>query len=105
MRNSLRLPYRDHHRTPLLYVIRDQAARFEELDIELLHVPGGKEYRGGFLSGDCDLICEHLRFLFPARLEGHPVRCLAATEIRAVDRLVAARPVAAAADLAGKRIA
>jgi ABC-type nitrate/sulfonate/bicarbonate transport system substrate-binding protein len=105
MADTLRLAYRDHDRTPLLYVIRDQAARFENLDLELSHVPGGKEYRSGFLGGDCDLICEHLRFLFPARLAGQPVRCIAATELQAVDRLVSAQPIATAAELAGKRIA
>jgi len=105
MRYSLRLAYRDHDRTPLLFVIRDQAARFEDLDVEVQHVPGGEDYRRGFLAGDCDLICEHLRFLFPSRLQGHPVRCLAATELHAVDRLVSLRPIRAAAELAGTTIA
>lgn len=101
----MRLAYRDDDRTPLLYVIRDQAARFEELDLELLRVPGGKEYRDGFLAGTFDLICEHFRFLLPARLAGHPIRCLAATELHAADRLVCRMPVRAAADLADKVLA
>jgi NMT1/THI5 like len=105
MADRLRLAYRDHDRTPLLYAIRDQAARFEDLDVELLHVPGGKDYRQGFLGGAFELICEHLRFLFPARLEGHPVRCLAATELHAVDRFVAREAIRAAADFKGKTIA
>jgi ABC-type nitrate/sulfonate/bicarbonate transport system substrate-binding protein len=105
MADRLRLAYRDHDRTPLLYAIRDQAARFEGLDVEILHVPGGKDYRQGFLGGAFELICEHLRFLFPARLEGHPVRCIAATELHAVDRFVAREAIGAAADFKGKTIA
>jgi ABC-type nitrate/sulfonate/bicarbonate transport system substrate-binding protein len=105
MDDRLRLAYRDHDRTPLLYAIRDQAARFENLAVEILHVPGGKDYRDGFLGGAFELICEHLRFLFPARLEGHPVRCLAATELHAVDRFVAAQPLRTAEQFAGKTVA
>ena len=105
MGDTLRLAYRDHDRTPLLHVIRDQAARFEQVAVELLHVPDGSEYRNGFLEGSFELICEHLRFLFPARLEGHPVRCLAATELTAGDVLVAAQPLRTPADFIGKRVA
>ena len=102
MGDKLRLAYRDHDRTPLLYLIRDQAARFEKLELELLHVPGGNEYRDGFLAGTFDLMCEHFRFLFPARLAGHPIRCLAATELHAIDRLVCRMPIHAPVDLADK---
>lgn len=105
MRNILRLSYRDHDRTPLLFVIKELAARFEDLDIDLRHVPDAEEYRSRFLKGDSDLICEHLRFLFPSRLEGYPVRCLAATELQAVECLVSARPIRTAEELAGKTIA
>lgn len=105
MADTLRLAYRDHDRTPLLYVIRDQAARFENLAVDILHVPGGKDYRDGFLGGAFELICEHLRFLFPSRLEGHPVRCLAATELHAVDRFVSAEPVRTAERFRGKTVA
>jgi ABC-type nitrate/sulfonate/bicarbonate transport system substrate-binding protein len=105
MVDTLRLAYRDHDRTPLLYVIRDQAARFENLAVEILHVPDGKDYRDGFLGGAFELICEHLRFLFPSRLEGHPVRCLAATELHAVDRFVSAQPIHAADQFVGKTVA
>src|ERR1700761_8708185 len=105
MGDTLRVAYRDHDRTPLLHVIRDQAARFEELTGELLHVPGGSDYRNGFLDGSFEFICEHLRFLFPARLEGHPVRCLAATELAGGDVFVAAQTLRTAADFIGKRIA
>jgi ABC-type nitrate/sulfonate/bicarbonate transport system substrate-binding protein len=105
MTDVLRLAYRDHDRTPLLYLIKDQAARHEGLDLDIRHVPGGSDYRSGFLKGDCDLICEHLRFLFPARLEGHPVRCIATAAIHGVDRFVAARPIASVEDLKGKSAA
>jgi ABC-type nitrate/sulfonate/bicarbonate transport system substrate-binding protein len=105
MTEMLRIAYRDHDRTPLLYVIKDQAARFEDLKLDILHVPGGDDYRSGFLSGKFELICEHLRFLFPARLKGHPVRCLAATQIEAVDRFVAMPAIRTVADMKGKRVA
>lgn len=105
MTETLSVAYRDHDRTPLLYVIKDQAARFEGLELDIRHVPGGEDYRSGFLNGHVDLVCEHLRLLFPARLKGHPIRCIAATQIESVDRFVAASPIRSADDIRGKRIA
>ena len=74
----MQIAYRDVDRTPLLYLLKEAASKHEGLEIEFVQVQGGAEYERRFLAGDFDLICEHLRFLFPARLAGHPVRCLAA---------------------------
>jgi ABC-type nitrate/sulfonate/bicarbonate transport system substrate-binding protein len=97
--------YRDHDRTPLLYVIREMAALHESLDVEFLHVPDGSAYERGFLGGDFDLICEHLRFLFPARLAGHPVRCLASCQNWSPDRLLARAGITSVNELRGSTVA
>jgi ABC-type nitrate/sulfonate/bicarbonate transport system substrate-binding protein len=103
--DSIQIAYRDADRTLLLYLIREMGAAHEDLDVEIVRIADGEEYERRFLAGELDLICEHLRFLFPARLAGHPVRCLAACENHSVDRLVARTGIAAVEDLRGRTVA
>ena len=56
-------------------------------------------------SGKLDLICEHLQFLFPARAQGHAVRCLAACQNRSVEEMLARKGVDSIRDLRGKTVA
>jgi ABC-type nitrate/sulfonate/bicarbonate transport system substrate-binding protein len=101
----MQIAYRDVDRTPLLYLIKEAAVRYEDLEIELIQVQSGAVYERRFLAGELDLICEHLRFLFPARLAGHPVRCLAACQNHSSDRLLARREIATLDDLRGRTVA
>ena len=105
MADRIQVVYRDVDRTPLLYVIRKMASEHERLEVAIERVPGAEEYEQGFLRGEFDLICEHLRFLFPARLEGHPVRCLSACQNRSANTLVAREEIRGVDDLPGKTIA
>ncbi len=89
--DGITIVYRDVDRTPLLYVLADQAEQHEQLAVEIVQVADGRAYEDGFLAGEFDLICEHLRFLFPASLAGRPVRCLAACQNHSSE-LVLARP-------------
>lgn len=97
--DHLQVVYRDVDRTPLLYVIAAMAERHEHFELQIRQVRDGKAYERGFLAGEFDLICEHLRFLFPARRAGHPVRCLAACQNRSTDRLLAREGIDTLQDL------
>ncbi len=101
--SSLLIGYKDHDRTPLLYLLREMAAVHEALDVRIEHFPG--KYEEAFLAGQLDLVCETFRFLFPARRDGHPVRALAACHNFAIERLFALPDIQSLADLKGKRIA
>jgi ABC-type nitrate/sulfonate/bicarbonate transport system substrate-binding protein len=101
----MQIAYRDADRTPLLYLIKETAARHEGLQIDLVQVQSGAEYERRFLAGELELICEHLRFLLPARLAGHPVRCLAACQNHSGDRLLARKGIEAIEDLRGRTVA
>lgn len=103
--NALRICYRDHDRTPLLFVLKEMAAKHENLELEIEQIVGTEEYEQGFLRGELPIICEHIRFLYPARRDGHPVRCLAACGGSGVDRLIARPEVRSMDDLVGKTIA
>jgi len=99
------IAYRDHDRTPLLYLLREMAAQHEQLELEIRHVAGSENYEQGFLRGELDVICEHLRFLYPARRDGHPVRCLAACQNWSSELLLASRGIQHLRELAGKSVA
>jgi len=104
-RHRICVAYRDVDRTPLLYAIRELEAQVRAEHVELRQVADGEVYERDFLGGELDLICEHLRFLFPARLAGHPVRCLAACQNQSGDRLLARDGIQAPAELHGGRVA
>ena len=103
--DTLHIGYRDVDRTPLLYVLKEMASKFEDLDVILDHISDGEEYEQGFLRGDIEVICEHLRFLPPAKLEGYPVRCLASCQNLGTEKLLATETVKSLEDLSGKRVA
>jgi ABC-type nitrate/sulfonate/bicarbonate transport system substrate-binding protein len=103
--DTIQIVYRDVDRTPLLYLLADAAAKHEQLAVVLHRIPDGHAYEDGFLSGKFDVICEHLRFLFPARLAGYPVRCLAACQNRGGEHLLARDGVSSIEALAGLRVA
>jgi ABC-type nitrate/sulfonate/bicarbonate transport system substrate-binding protein len=105
MLGPVTIAYRDHDRTPLLYVLQDEAARHEDLDVRIVNVHPADEFEQGFLSGRLDFICEHGRFLPAARRDGHPVRYFASTGNTTRGRLVARPDITSMADLAGRTIA
>ena len=101
----LQIAYRDVDRTPLLYVLREMARQYEDLDVHIEQVSDQEAFEGGFLNGEIDLICEHMDFLFPARLEGQPVRFLASCQNEASEILLIAPHLNDLSDLEGQRIA
>src|ERR1051325_3242352 len=105
MVNSVQVVYRDNDRTPILYLLREMAQQHENLEVRIDRVQEGHAYEQGFLNGDLELICEHFRFLYPARRDGHPVRCLASAQNFSVTTLVARPGINSMADLAGGTIA
>ncbi len=103
--DSIEVVYRDDDRTPLLYVLREQAAKHEGLEVQIRKVFSSEEYEQGFLGGDFELICEHLRFLFPAKLEGHPVRCLATCQNWSNEKFLVRPDINDLGDLVGHTVA
>lgn len=102
---SLQIAFRDVDRTPLLYVLREMALRHEDLDLQIDHISDGHAYEHEFLNGNIEVICEHLRFLLPARNEGYPVRCLASCQNFGTEMLLVADDIKVLSDLNGKKVA
>jgi ABC-type nitrate/sulfonate/bicarbonate transport system substrate-binding protein len=105
MTDVMSVAYRDVDRTPLLYVLRDNGLRYEDIDIKIVQIQPSADYQRAFLTGEVDLICENFRSLPQARHAGHPVRCIASCQNVAADKWLASPAIGSLGDLAGRRVA
>src|SRR5215216_7537839 len=62
--DTIRLAYRDTARSPVIFCIKEMAARHYDLNVEVLYIAGTEEYEAAIFGGASDLICEHLEYLF-----------------------------------------
>ena len=62
--DRIRLAYRDEDRTPVIFCIQAMARERYELDVEVLQVKGTREYEAALFDGTCDVIIEHLEYLY-----------------------------------------
>lgn len=69
MVDRVRLAYRDDDRTPVIYCIQAMARAHHALDVEVVQIKGTREYEAALFDGACDVIIEHLEYLYgdPAR--------------------------------------
>lgn len=67
--DRIRLAYRDDDRTPVIYCIQAMAREHYDLDVEVIKIPGTQEYEDALFDDACDVIIEHLEYLYgdPAR--------------------------------------
>jgi hypothetical protein len=63
---TVRLAYRDEDRTPVIFCIKEMARRHYNVDVEVLRIKGTKEYEAALFNDACDVIIEHLEYLYPA---------------------------------------
>ena len=67
----IRLAYRDRDRLPLIACIREMARRHYDVDVDVVRIQPTGEYEAALFDDRCDLICEHLEYLY-ARAAAHP---------------------------------
>ena len=67
---NLRLAYRDDDRTPVIFCIKEMAERHYDLNIEVLQIKGSKDYEAALFNGACDVLIEHLEFLYEEVTKG-----------------------------------
>ena len=63
---SVRLAYRDEDRTPVIFCIKEMARRHYGVDVEVILIKGTKDYEAALFNDSCDVIIEHLEYLYPA---------------------------------------
>lgn len=69
----LRLAYRDNDRTPVIFCIKEMAQRHYDLDVEVWQIENTKEYEAALFNGSCDVIIEHLEYLYKEAAKGKRV--------------------------------
>ncbi len=77
----LKLAYRDNNRTPVIFCIHEMVKRFYDLDVEVVQIQGTKAYEAALFDGSCDVIIEHLEYLFAGANDRLPVTLFCAPSI------------------------
>lgn len=102
---TLTLGYRDDDRTPVIFCIRDAARRYYDLDVRVARIRGTEEYEAALFNGSCDVIIEHLEYLYEEAARGKKVTMFCAPSKGGGLELVTSNGVRAVEEFRGKTMA
>jgi len=74
----VRLAYRDDDRTPVIFCIKEMARRHYDIDVEVIQIKDTEEYEAALFNGSCDVIIEHLEYLYEEAAKGKKIAMFAA---------------------------
>jgi ABC-type nitrate/sulfonate/bicarbonate transport system substrate-binding protein len=103
--DRIRLAYRDDDRTPVIFCIQAMAREHYALDVEVLQIKGTREYEAALFDDACDVIVEHLEYLYGDPALARQVSMFCAPVLRNGLELVVRPDVEDVADLRGTTIA
>jgi hypothetical protein len=78
---ALKLAYRDEDRTPVIFCIKEMARQYYDTDVEVILIRGTREYEAALFDDSCDVIIEHLEYLYPAAALGRKVTMFCAPSL------------------------
>jgi hypothetical protein len=102
---TIRLAYRDHDRTPVIYCIKAMAERHYRITVDVLHIEPQHEFEAALFDRACDVIIEHIEYLHTEAAKGRKTTLFCAPQIQRGLRLVVPQSVYALDDLKGKAMA
>jgi hypothetical protein len=102
---TLRLAYRDEDRTPVIFCIKEMARQHYDVDVEVILIKGTKDYEAALFDNSCDVLIEHLEYLYPAAAEGKKVTMFCAPSLRRGLELVVPTDVQNVEAFKGKNLA
>ena len=102
---TVRLAYRDHDRTPVIYCIKAMAEKHYGVNVEVVHIHERQAFEDALLDGRCDTIIEHTEYLYAETARGRKVTFFCAPQIHRGLQLVVPRDFASVDQLRGKRMA
>lgn len=73
MTERIKLAYRDDDRTPVIFCIKEMARRHYDLDVEVVQIKGTEAYEAALFDGACDVIIEHLEYLYEEAAKGKKI--------------------------------
>jgi len=100
---TVRLAYRDDDRTPVIFCIKEMARC--HYDVEVVLIKGTKDYEAALFNHSCDVIIEHLEYLYPAAARGRKIAMFCAPSLRRGLELVVPADVQNAEAFRGKKLA
>jgi len=102
---TLKLAYRDHDRTPVIYCIKAMAERHYDINVEVLQIEDRKEFEAALFAGACDAIIEHIEYLHTEAAGGKKIIFFCAPQIQRGLKLVVPQGFSALEELRGKTMA
>lgn len=99
------MAYRDEDRTPVIFCIKEMARRHYDLDVEVIQIKGTREYEAALFDGSCDVIIEHLEYLYEEAAKGKKVTMFCAPSKGGGLELVAPIHIRGVEEFKGRTIA
>ena len=101
----VRLAYRDRDRLPVIACIREMARRHYDVDVVVVRIQPTDEYEAALFDDSCDLLIEHLEFLYARAAGSAEATMFCAPVDRTGVELMAPPAVKDVSELRGKTIA
>ena len=102
---TIRLAYRDHDRTPVIYCIKAMAERHYGVTVEIIQIEEQAEFEAALFQGHCDVIIEHIEYLHTEAAKGKKITLFCAPQIQRGLQLVVPQSFNSLGDLRGKSMA
>lgn len=102
---TVRLAYRDHDRTPVIYCIKALTERHYGVNVEVIQIEEQVEFEAALFEGHCDVIIEHIEYLHTEAAKGKKVTLFCAPQVQRGLQLVVPQSFNSLDDLRGKSMA
>ena len=102
---KIRLAYRDHDRTPVIYCIKAVAEKFYDIEVEVIQIEPQREFEAALFDHHCDVIIEHIEYLHTEAAKRKKITLFCAPQIQRGLQLVVPRCFNSLDDLKGKSMA
>jgi hypothetical protein len=102
---SVRLAYRDNVRTPVIYCIKAMAERHYAVKVHVPHIEPQQEFEAALFDNSCDVIIEHIEYLYTEAAKGKKITFFCAPQINRGLKLVVPQSFDSVDELRGHTIA
>ena len=102
---TVRLAYRDHDRTPVIYCIKAMAERHYDVNVEDSAHRRRAAFEAALFDNRCDAIIEHVEYLHAVPGRGKPITLFCAPQIHRGLQLVVPQAFSSVDELRGKTLA
>src|SRR6266550_2737738 len=102
---TLTLAYRDVDRTPVIFAIREMAKKHDDLDVRVVQIKNEEAYEAALFHGSCDVVIEHLEYLYSEAVKGRKVTIFCAPSKGGGLHLVVPQNISGVQEFKGKTMA